>query len=75
VLDPRAKRRRAGGRGLEPAGAADWSKACAFRTRCPIAEAVCARERPNERVVAGVRVACHLAGVVEAARDRRIAAS
>jgi peptide/nickel transport system ATP-binding protein len=75
VLDPGAKRHHRGTRGHEHTGAADWSSGCAFCPRCPIAEPICARERPKERVVAGVRVACHLAGVVEAARNRRIAAS
>jgi peptide/nickel transport system ATP-binding protein len=75
VLDPGAKPHRGGVRGREQAVAADWSSGCAFRPRCPSAEPVCACERPTERVVAGVRLACHLAGTVEAARDRRIAAS
>jgi peptide/nickel transport system ATP-binding protein len=75
VLDPRARRHRGGGRAVAQAGAADWSTGCAFRTRCPLADPLCARERPKDRVVAGVRVACHLAGAVEAARGQRIAAS
>jgi peptide/nickel transport system ATP-binding protein len=80
VLDPGARRSRAGPRGLEQAGAADWSSGCAFRTRCPIADPLCAREHPKERVVAGVRVACHmastvLASAVEAAREQQFAAS
>jgi peptide/nickel transport system ATP-binding protein len=80
VLDPGARRSCAGARGLEQAGAADWSSGCAFRTRCPIADPLCARERPKERVVAGVRVACHMAGTVlasavEAAREQQLAAS
>jgi peptide/nickel transport system ATP-binding protein/oligopeptide transport system ATP-binding protein len=35
---------------------------CAFRTRCPIAQAICARERPPLRQVApGQEAACHFA--------------
>ncbi|WP_062208876.1 ABC transporter ATP-binding protein [Aureimonas sp. AU12] len=44
---------------------------CAFRTRCPIAEAICAAERPELRAVAsGHEAACHFAGE-EAARRMR----
>lgn len=35
---------------------------CAFRTRCPLAQEICARERPTlSEVAAGQSVACHFA--------------
>ncbi|MBB3952323.1 ABC transporter ATP-binding protein [Aureimonas jatrophae] len=44
---------------------------CAFRTRCPIAEAICASDSPQLRAVeAGHEAACHFAGE-EAARRMR----
>jgi oligopeptide/dipeptide ABC transporter ATP-binding protein len=38
---------------------------CAFRSRCPWAEAVCQQERPLLREVDGQQVACHLAESLE----------
>ena len=35
---------------------------CAFRTRCPLAQAVCAEEVPALRSFGGHEVACHLVG-------------
>ena len=32
---------------------------CAFRTRCPLADELCARERPELRAVGDSLVACH----------------
>lgn len=37
-------------------------KGCAFHPRCPIAQDICKRERPELRELRGARVACHLAG-------------
>jgi oligopeptide transport system ATP-binding protein len=37
----------------------DPPSGCAFRTRCSLADARCAAERPALRVVGGSRVACH----------------
>ncbi len=34
---------------------------CAFHPRCPIAEDICRRERPQTRTIGASRVACHLA--------------
>jgi peptide/nickel transport system ATP-binding protein len=34
---------------------------CAFHPRCPIAQDICSRERPEMRELRGARVACHLA--------------
>ena len=35
---------------------------CAFRTRCPLADAVCAATQPELRVIGKSHVACHHAG-------------
>jgi peptide/nickel transport system ATP-binding protein len=34
---------------------------CAYHPRCPIAEDICRRERPEMRPLRGARVACHMA--------------
>lgn len=34
---------------------------CAFHPRCPIAQDICKRQRPEMRSINGMRVACHLA--------------
>jgi peptide/nickel transport system ATP-binding protein len=34
---------------------------CAYHPRCPIADGLCSRERPEMRVIRGARVACHKA--------------
>ena len=44
---------------------------CAFRTRCPLAQEICARERPGLNEVApGRRVACHFAEPFPISRAR-----
>ena len=44
---------------------------CAFRTRCPIAQEICARERPALRQVApGQEAACHFATPLPLTRGR-----
>jgi oligopeptide transport system ATP-binding protein len=45
----------------EPPNPAELPSGCRFRTRCPLAEPVCAAEEPPLRPVGGQLVACHLA--------------
>jgi oligopeptide/dipeptide ABC transporter ATP-binding protein len=45
----------------EPPNPRELPTGCRFRTRCPLAQDVCAAEEPPLRIAAGRLVACHLA--------------
>ncbi|MEO1106172.1 MAG: ABC transporter ATP-binding protein, partial [Pseudomonadota bacterium] len=58
--DPRAGRIKASVTGDAPSALAPPT-GCAFHTRCPMAQAICSRERPSLSPLGPARVACHFA--------------
>ena len=45
----------------EPPNPSNKPAGCAFRTRCPRAEAICAADEPPLRELDGIQIACHFA--------------
>ncbi|MHA3976902.1 ABC transporter ATP-binding protein [Halovulum sp. GXIMD14794] len=63
VPDPR-KRTDRRLRAAAPAEVTDTASACKFAARCPHAQDLCRRQRPQKRVVDGAEVLCHFAGEI-----------
>ncbi len=57
-VDPKARSKRLTVKGELPSPI-DPPPGCAFHKRCPFATEICAQERPELRLFAGRRVACH----------------
>lgn len=72
AVDPTLRHQRVSVRG-EPPSPIDPPSGCAFHTRCPFANELCATRRPELRTFAGHQVACHHAEAI-ASGERRPAA-